>query len=132
VSARRSTVIESALLRKGFRVEQRHHRFLILYVDGRRTAIRTKISHGGKDYGDFLLSRMREQLRLPTVRQLLRLIDCPMDSDEYVTVLRACMKSVGGRHEWRPYTIGRDKSRPYVANDRKSPLRRGTIHRARV
>ena len=88
MASRRSTAVQAGLLKKGFRVEERGHHYLVLYVDGQRTTIRTKVSHGRMDYGDSLLSRMKEQLRLPTVRQLLRLIDCPMESGEYLTLLR--------------------------------------------
>jgi hypothetical protein len=88
VPARRSTAIQAALLRKGFRVDERDHHYLVLYVEGRRTSIRTKLGHGSTDYGDSLLSRMKQQVRLPTVRQLLSLTDCPMGSEDYLALLR--------------------------------------------
>lgn len=88
MASRRGTTIHAALQRKGFRTDNNDHHYLVLYIQGRKTSVRTKVSHSNIDYGDSLLSRMKQQLRLPTVRQLLRLIDCPMESEEYLTLLR--------------------------------------------
>ena len=88
MASRRSTAIQGALLRKGFRVGEKHHHLLVLYVDGQKTAIRTRLSHSRMDYGSALLARMKDQLQLPNVGELLRLIDCPMEHQQYVTLLR--------------------------------------------
>ncbi|MBM3498250.1 MAG: hypothetical protein FJX74_06220, partial [Armatimonadetes bacterium] len=88
MASRRSTAIKAALVKKGFRLEERDHHYLVLYVEGRRTTIRTKVSHSKSDYGSPLLSRMKDQDQLSTVRELLDLIDCPMDGSAYVRRLR--------------------------------------------
>ena len=88
MAARRPNNIQDALLSKGFRFDNTHHRYLVLHVGGKATAIRTFVSHGGKDYHDDLLSKVQKQLRLPRKQDLLRLIDCPMNEVEYVQVLR--------------------------------------------
>jgi len=89
VASRRGSAIEAALTKKGFRLdESRDHRYLVLYIEGRDTGIRTKVSHGSRDYGDDLLSKVQKELRLPTKRDLLGLIDCPLSGDAYVGLLR--------------------------------------------
>ena len=88
MASRNGNDIERALLAKGFRYSNRDHRFLVLYVDDKPRDVRTKVSHGGPDYGDGLLSQVQRQLRLPSKRNLLELIDCPMSEDDYLSVLR--------------------------------------------
>lgn len=80
--------IRSGLLAKGFREKKGgdHHR--LVYYDGeRQTPIRTKISHGNKDYGDNLLKLVQKQVCLPKKSDLLNLVDCPMDERTYRAVL---------------------------------------------
>lgn len=95
MASRRSSDIEGALKRKGFRLDETHHRYLVLHVDGKRTAIRTRLSHSGMDYGDDLLSQVRKQLQLPSKRELLSLIDCPLSEQDYLSMLRANGKLEG-------------------------------------
>ena len=89
MASRRGADIERALLRKGFSLDaDGDHRRLVLYVEGRQTQVRTKISHGNQDYGDDLLSKVRKQLHLTSKAELLDLVDCPMGGAEYLQVLR--------------------------------------------
>ena len=77
----------AALARKGFRRRDTHHIVLQLYVDGRRTEIRTHFSHGEREYGDLLLGKVRSQLcRDKATFDALK--DCPLDGGGYVTHLR--------------------------------------------
>jgi len=55
---------------------------LWLYVEGKKTAIYTKISHGRSDYDDNLLAEMAKQLRLRR-REFDDLVQCPMKEEEY-------------------------------------------------
>jgi hypothetical protein len=64
------------------------HHWLVLHIGGRKSSIRTKLSRGSMDYGDDLLAMVRRQLRLASQRDLLRLLDCPMDGAEYVRLLQ--------------------------------------------
>jgi len=89
VASRRASDIEAALLRKGFRKDNTHHRYLILYVEDQEMRVRTRISHAAGDYGDRLLAEVRKQLRLSRKEDLLRLVDCPMSGEEYVRLLRS-------------------------------------------
>jgi len=88
MASRKGSEIERALLAKGFRYDNAHHRYLTLHVEGSATAIRTYVSHGTRDYGDDLLAKVRKQLHLPRKADLLDLIDCPMSGADYITVLR--------------------------------------------
>jgi hypothetical protein len=83
MTSRKTSEIAAALQRKGFRRSESHHTFYILHVQGRKTSIRTKISHGGREYGDPLLAQMGKQLCL-SKNDLQRLIDCPLSEEAYV------------------------------------------------
>jgi len=87
MTARSSESIKRSLLTKGFRKSDTHHQYLILWIDGMKTNIKTKISHGKMDYGDALLSAVKTQLKLSNKKLLLDLIDCPMELDDYISEL---------------------------------------------
>jgi hypothetical protein len=79
--------LEAALLRKGFRKDNTHHKYYWLYDGEKRTHVHTPISHGVREYGDPLLSRVRKQLSLETKTQLLNLVGCPLSQQEYLNIL---------------------------------------------
>ncbi len=83
-------IIESSLRKKGFIEEGGDHKYFYHEVNGKRTGSYTFISRGSgyKTYGDTLLKRMCVQLRLNTLTQVKRLLECPMDMDEYNSILR--------------------------------------------
>lgn len=87
VKARKTSELLRALERKGFRLEDRDHVYCYLYVDGKRSPIRTKVSHGHKDYGPRLQSEMAWQLHLSN-RDFEALINCPLSYEHYVEMLR--------------------------------------------
>ena len=77
--------VERALRNKGFRREDRHHRFFIYYTAaGEKTPVRTKTSHGrgGNDIKDDVVSRMAQQCRI-TNQQFRQLVDCSLSQDDY-------------------------------------------------
>jgi hypothetical protein len=78
--------IKKALLQKGFFLVNNDHSFFYYYYN---QTIFTKISHGSKykSYGDDLLGKMARQLRI-TKQELLRLIDCSLQKDDYLEILR--------------------------------------------
>lgn len=80
--------VKSALARKGFRRKENDHTFFHLFVDGRKTVVYTKISHGEKQIGDKLLSLMARQMRLSR-REFVDLIDCALSESGYIVLLRA-------------------------------------------
>jgi hypothetical protein len=86
MGARKSREIKEGRTKKGFLPEERDHTYLFLYVEGRKSSIRTKVSHGVKEYGDRLLSLVARQLHL-TTGQLDDLLDCPMSYMDYLSML---------------------------------------------
>lgn len=83
-----SREVYDALASKGFRNSNTDHKRLILYINGGKTGIHTKISHGPQhDIHDGLIARMKKQLRL-SKSQFLDLIKCPLSYDDYVDILR--------------------------------------------
>ncbi len=77
--------IESALSKKGFRPQNKHHKYYYFYDGDTFTGIYTYISTGNKykDYGDALLSKMAKQLKLNSRKELCELVDCSMDQAKY-------------------------------------------------
>ena len=74
-------------MRKGFRRDDTHHRAYWLYVNGRKSAIRTRISHGAAEYDANLLGQVKRQLRL-TNPQFEDFVACPLDAEGYLQILR--------------------------------------------
>lgn len=84
------TQIESSLRKKGFVEEGGDHEYFYHEIDGKRTGAWTKVSRGSgyKDYGINLLKAMKIQLRLDSLEQVRRLLECPMDANEYNNILK--------------------------------------------
>jgi hypothetical protein len=78
----RTSKIESALSKKGFVQHNTHHKMFTYYFDGKKTSVRTRMSHGIDSYGDNLLSPVAKQLRL-SKRQLEDFIECPLTAEKY-------------------------------------------------
>jgi len=78
--------ISKALPKKGFRKSQGDHHWYYLYVNGEKTNIRTKISHGNKDYTGDLWSCLRKQLKLSN-DDLDNMLACHIGHDRYVEIL---------------------------------------------
>jgi hypothetical protein len=79
--------IRKSLTGKGFQViECSHHEMLWLFAHGKKTSIRTRLSHGSDEYDDGLLGLMAKQLKLKR-SELNSLIECPMSGDEYLNSL---------------------------------------------
>ena len=82
---RKRKTVEASLEAKGFvRVEGDHHYFVYVTRAGEKSRARTKTSHSPKvrDIADNLLGQMARQCLL-TKHEFLRLVDCPMNRDEY-------------------------------------------------
>ena len=82
--------IESSLRKKGFIEEKGTHKYFYHEVDGKRTGAYAFTSRGSgyKTYGDSLLKAMKTELRLDSLIQVKRLLECPMDGEEYNTILK--------------------------------------------
>jgi hypothetical protein len=86
LSTRKTGDISRALSTKGFECDKSHHEMYWLHVEGRRSSVRTRISHGAREYGDNLLGQMARQLGLSR-SEFDDLVDCPLSEEDYVTRL---------------------------------------------
>jgi len=75
--------LSRVLEEKGFSCREGSHKFYFLYTNGRKTSVRTKISHGIPEYGDPLLAQVRHQLSL-TSPEFQDFIECPLTASGYV------------------------------------------------
>jgi trans-2-enoyl-CoA reductase len=83
------SVLVAVLEAKGFKVREGDHSFYSLYVDGKKTSVFTKISHGSsyKVYSDSLLGFVKKQMSL-TSEELRQYIECTISYDMYVQILK--------------------------------------------
>ncbi len=82
--------IKKNLPQKGFKKKKfGHHIYFHHEYNGIETGIKTYISHSAKqrDMAGDLLSSMRKQLRLDSMKETVALIKCPMDKKEYEKIL---------------------------------------------
>ncbi len=77
----------SGLMKKGFNISQGDHIHLIFHVDGKKTSIRTKISHGSKEISDYLINLMSLQIKLEK-NQFIDFVNCPMSTNGYLKELQ--------------------------------------------
>ncbi len=82
----KSKEISKALLKKGFAEKPGDHLYYILYIDGKKTIIKTKVSHSVDEYGIELLKKIWHQLKL-SKKGLQALLDCPMSYEDYIANL---------------------------------------------
>ena len=81
--------VESGLLAKGFQQSDSHHHYFVYHdLAGKKTPVKTKTSHGGKDLDDSLLGLMARQVRL-SKKQFVDLIDCPLTRQAYNRIVAA-------------------------------------------
>ena len=81
--------IVSSLKSKGFKPSEGDHTFYTLFVDGKKTSVFTKISHGSKykEYGDPLLDLVKKQMGL-TKEELREFIECTLEEKTYIEKLK--------------------------------------------
>jgi predicted RNA binding protein YcfA (HicA-like mRNA interferase family) len=81
----KSNKLEKALSAKGFQksTNKHHHKFYIFYCDDKKTDIYTFISHGANhDISPAILSKIKKQLLLDSMEQLMGLIECPLQKED--------------------------------------------------
>lgn len=85
------TIIEQSSLRRGFVLQETHHRYYYHEFKGKRTRAYTYVSMGSnyRTYGDALMKRMKKELCLDTLQEVRRLLHCEMDGEEYNEILRS-------------------------------------------
>jgi len=77
----KSRVARKALLKKGFGEVEGDHHFLIYFVNGLKTDIRTKMSHNHEELNDVLISKMKEQVNL-SKDEFIGVVDCHISKDQ--------------------------------------------------
>ncbi|SFJ25735.1 hypothetical protein SAMN02910355_1829 [Terrisporobacter glycolicus] len=82
-----SNKVESSLKKKGFIQEPGDHKYFVFYCDGKRSKIRTKVSHNGQDIGDSLIKCMSKQVHL-NKSDFADLINCPLSKEEYTKKMK--------------------------------------------
>jgi len=85
---RRTKDVAKALENKGFTLAKgKDHNYYFLYLNGVKTSVNTKISHGShKDIDDGLLGKMRRQMRLP-VKEFNEYMNCTFSKENYINYL---------------------------------------------
>ena len=80
--------VRSSLTKKGFFLETTHHKCFHFYNnEGKKTSIRTRVSHNGQDINDYLIIQMAKQTHL-TKSQFIDLINCPLTKEMYIEILK--------------------------------------------
>lgn len=75
------------LLKKGFSVDNNHHKFLKFFHEG-EMILHTKISHGSDhDLDNYLIKQMSNQCKL-SKDEFCELALCPMSQEEFIKILR--------------------------------------------
>lgn len=87
MSPRPTRQIHTALLRKGFVEDDTHHHMFWLMVNGKRSLVRTRYSHGERECDDWHLCKMAQQVGLSR-KEFDDLIDCPLKKETYLSLLR--------------------------------------------
>ena len=88
---RKSKDIAGPLRKKGFleKAGGSHHAQYYLLVQGKKTHIKTYLSHGkGMEYSSGLMKAVKKQLCFKEDADAERFLDCPMSGEEYVALLR--------------------------------------------
>lgn len=83
---RKAREVANGLVRKGFVASNSHHKFYSLHVDGKKTSIKTKISHGEDECNQYILRQIAKQIHLDE-RAFCDLLDCPLSHAAYVKIL---------------------------------------------
>lgn len=79
--------LTSNLCKKGFRIVENDHTYFVLYIDGKKTSVKTKVSHGENEISDGLISKMAKQTFL-SVKEFCDFAECKISEKEYVNKLK--------------------------------------------
>lgn len=78
--------VRSSLKKKGFNLVENSHHYYWLYYNGKKTNIRTHVSHNDQIIDDYLINKMKKQVCL-SKEDFLDLINCPLSKEEYIQKL---------------------------------------------
>lgn len=82
--------VQANLPRKGFvETDDRRHIFYHFHFEGKKTHIRTQVSHGTKykTLGEDLVSSMAKQCKV-TTKNFRGLAECTVSHDDYIDLLK--------------------------------------------
>jgi hypothetical protein len=82
----RTRDIKTALLKKGFVKYNSHHEMYGLAVDGRKSGIRTRISHGERKADRWLQRQMATQLKL-SASEFAGFVECGLTRETYISLM---------------------------------------------
>lgn len=90
MKARKTSELKRILQLKGFELNpaKKHHQYYYLVVKGKKTAVKTYLSHSGPEYGDTLMQLVKKQLKFQETRKAEDFFDCPMSAEQYVVMLK--------------------------------------------
>jgi hypothetical protein len=79
--------VAASLCGKGFQEHvDRDHRYYFFYHAGKKSSIKTKISHSATEVDDYLCSAMSRQIGL-TRLQFRDLVECPLSAEGYLNLM---------------------------------------------
>ncbi|MBM4045163.1 MAG: hypothetical protein FJ279_08615 [Planctomycetes bacterium] len=87
MGAKKTKDIARGLTSKGFQQHHSHHEMYWFCIGGKKTSIRTRISHSASEYGDNLLAQMARQVQLSR-QEFDDLVECPLTQEAYAELLR--------------------------------------------
>lgn len=79
--------VVSNLEKKGFLRVENKHTFLIFQVNGKKTSIRTMVSHGSNEIDDYLINKMSIQVKLEK-KKFIDFASCPFSTEDYLNELK--------------------------------------------
>lgn len=82
MSVLKTKEVQKNLCKKGFESHHTDHEMFVYKINGKKSEIRTKISHGETEIGDPLISMMARQLHL-SKNQFVDFAKCIMSEEEY-------------------------------------------------
>lgn len=87
MTALKTRTIIANLKKKGFIERNGDHEFLYFYNNGKKTIIKTKISHGETEVGNKLIGSMAKQLKLD-ISDFIKFAQCHINQEQYVNILK--------------------------------------------
>lgn len=82
----------NALVKKGFVLSSnKHKKFQYVTLAGKKTDVRTVVSHSSRMLAAPMLNAMARECSLST-EQFLNLVDCPLSREEYEKIIEKSLK----------------------------------------
>jgi len=75
--------LTNSLTKKGFTLCNSSHQHYIFYVNGKKTTIRTMVSHNEKEIRDPLQHDISKQMKI-SIKQLHDFVDCSFSQEKYL------------------------------------------------